>query len=137
MANNVVDNVLKFLERQEMVVWKLGADALMVCTGFDGIGVDILIYFYEGKKVVNIDGANFIEIPQKKYDDIYKVLNECNAMHTFVKYVLDIEEGQINISARIEIQDDKCGAQCYVAMQLMLDCLQEAYPKFKEAIEEE
>ena len=52
---------------------------------------------------------NFIEVPKSKYDNIYNGLNECNDMYEYVKFVLDTEQGQINVRDDEVIQFDICG----------------------------
>lgn len=135
MANSVIDRVLEFLEVEEIKAYKLEDDGLGVCMELEDISVEMMLYYDENQRMVTIDSIDFLEIPQSKYDDIYKLINEFNFKDMFNKYVLDTEDGQMCVSTRIDIRDDDCVRQCYVALRYMAECLQEVHPKFIEVLE--
>ena len=89
MANSVIDRVLEFLEVEEIKAYKLEDDGLGVCMELEDISVEMMLYYDENQRMVTIDSIDFLEIPQSKYDDIYKLINEFNFKDMFNKYVLD------------------------------------------------
>lgn len=135
MANNVIDKVAEFLEVEDCKVRKLENDGLVVWMELENISVEMVLFCDEEQRMATIYSICFPEIPQSKYDAIYKVLNEFNCMDMFNKYVLNTEDGQICVSTKIDIRDDDSIKQCYVALRYMAECLQVAYPKVKEVIE--
>lgn len=55
----------------------------------------IFFSFDESCTHVHLEGVDFIKVPVEKYDAIYKTLNECNDQYSYVKFVLDTEDGHI------------------------------------------
>lgn len=134
MAGMAAKMVLAFFETQETKATELRDDLIRVGWNFDGGTMEIFLQFDESNTHVHLEGMNFIKVPENKYDNLYKILNECNDTYSHVKFVLDTEDGQINARDDDVIQLDSCGEECFELMIRMLRVVEDAYPKFMKAI---
>ena len=134
MAGMAAKMVLAFFESQETKATELRDDLIRVGWNFDGGTMEIFLQFDESNTHVHLEGMNFIKVPENKYDNLYKILNECNDTYSHVKFVLDTEDGQINARDDDVIQLDSCGEECFELMIRMLRVVEDAYPKFMKAI---
>lgn len=134
MAGIAAKLVSHFFESQDTKANELQDDLLRIGWGFDGGSLEIFFKFDETDTHVHLEGLNFINVPENKYDAMYKVLNECNDQYTHVKFVLDTESGQINARDDDVIQLDSCGPECFELMIRMVKVVEDAYPKFMKAM---
>ena len=134
MAGMAAKMVLAYFEAQETKATELQDDLLRIGWNFEGGSMEIFLHFDESDTHVHLEGLNFIKVPESKYDKIYRVLNECNDNYSHVKFVLNLESGQINARDDDVIQLDSCGEECFELMIRMLRVVEDAYPKFMKAI---
>lgn len=134
MAGMAAKMVMAFFEAKETKATELQENLLRVGWNFQGGSMDIFFQFDESDTHVHLEGLNFIKVPENKYDEIYRVLNECNDKYSHVKFVLDTENGQLNARDDDVIQLDSCGEECFELMIRMLSVVEDAYPKFMKAI---
>lgn len=134
MAGMAAKMVSAYFETQDAKVEELKDDLLRIRCSIQGGSVDIFLKFDETDTHVHLEGINFIKVPEDRYDNVYKVLNECNGCYIHVKFVLDTERGQIFASEDDVIQLDSCGKECFELMIRMIKTVEDTYPKFMKAI---
>ena len=114
-------------------------DLLVIELPFKGINYQsasmvVFFKFNEDDDHVHLEGMRFVKVPEDKFDAMYKVLNECNDQYTHIKFVLDVEKGELNARDDAVIQLDSCGAECFELMYRMLKVVEDAYPKFMKVV---
>ena len=134
MANMAVKLVSQFFESKGIKPTELGDDLLRIGFNFEGGTIEIFFQFDETDTHVHLRGMNFIKVPTNKYDVMYKILNECNAKYNYVKFVLNIKDGQINVRDDDVIQLDSCGLECFELMLRMVTIVEEVYPEFMKVM---
>lgn len=134
MALMAAKMVEAFFQSQGVTVEAIREDLIAGGYGFDGGSMKIFFHFDETDSHVHLEGVDFVQVPENKYDNMYKILNECNDQYTHVKFVLDTEHGQINARDDDVIQLDSCGPECFELMIRMVRVVEDAYPKFMKAM---
>lgn len=134
MAGMAATVVSKYFEAQDTKPAQLREDLLRIGWGFEGGSIEVFFHFDEDDAHVHIEGINFINVPENKYDQMYKVLNECNDRYKHFKFVLDTKNGQITVSDDDIIQLDTCGPECFELMLRMVQVVQDVYPTLMKAM---
>ena len=115
-----------FIDPEESVVkvgWKL-----------DTTRISDYIIFDDDSKYAQIQGHEFIQIPEDKYDIILREINNCNKEYRWAKFYLNEEEGEIVVNADAIIQLDSCAEEVDEIMHRLNSIVDDAYPKFMKAL---
>jgi glutathionylspermidine synthase len=134
MAGMAKKMVLTYFESKDVHPQELDDNVIKVSWGLKGTSIDIFFEFDESDTHVHIDGTNFIQVPEDKFNAMYKVVNECNDTYSYEKFVLIEKHSQICVRDDAVIQLDSCGEECYELMMRMAMVVDDAYPKFMKAI---
>ena len=134
MAGMAAKMVSKFFESQDTKAQELEEGLLVIGWGFNGGQIRIFFKFDESDTHVHLEGMDFINVSEDKYDSMYKVINECNDKYNHIKFVLDTEHGQICARDDDIIQLDSCGPECFELMIRMVKVVEDAYPMFMKAM---
>lgn len=134
MAGLALKVVKDYIESQDLTVEQVNESLLRIGIGFEGGSVQIFLDFDDDDSHVHLEGINFINIPENKFDIMYKVVNDCNKTYKHVKFVLDVEHKQIQVSDDAIIQLDTCGPECFELMVRMLQIVEDAYPTLMKAV---
>lgn len=134
MATKIVkgyfeDQGLKVDERNELTL-RLGWGLRSAGNG----SIDIFFNFYEDDSRVHVEGINFCNVPEDKFDRMYKLMNDFNAHYSFVSFYLDEEHQQITAQVDAVIQLDTCGEECNELMERILAVVEDAYPEIMKTI---
>ena len=134
MAGMAAKMVAAYFEAKDTKVQQLSENLLRIGWNIKNGTIEIYFQFDESDTHVHLEGVDFVKVPEEKYDDMYKILNECNDTYSHIKFVLDTEHGQINARDDDVVQLDSCGEECYELMIRMLSVVEDALPKFMKAI---
>ena len=134
MAGMAAKMVAAYFEAKDTKVQQLSENLLRIGWNIKNGTIEIYFQFDESDTHVHLEGVDFVKVPEEKYDDMYKLLNECNDTYSHIKFVLDTEHGQINARDDDVVQLDSCGEECYELMIRMLSVVEDALPKFMKAI---
>ena len=134
MAGMAGKMVKQYFEAQDTNPEMLQDNVLRIGWRFEGSSIQIYLEFDESDTHVHVEGVNFIDVPKEKYEKIYPVLNELNDKYVHVKFVLDLEHGQICARDDDVIQLDSCGPECFELMLRMVQIVEDAYPSFMKAM---
>ena len=134
MAGMAVKLVEQYLETKKIHSKEIQENVLMAGFKINNGTIDIFLNFDETDTHVHLIGCNFIVVPENKYSDMYKVVNECNATYAYVKFVLNEEQGQVTLIEDDVIQLDSCGLECYELLDRMVAIVDDVYPKLMKAI---
>jgi hypothetical protein len=134
MAGMAAKLVSQYFETKGTNATQLEDTLLRTGWNFNGGSVQIFFKFDDEDAHVHLEGLDFVTVPKEKYDVMYKVLNEVNDAYKHVKFVLDVEDGQICARDDDVIQLDSCGPECFELMIRMVQIVEDAYPKFMKAM---
>lgn len=124
MAANDIEP--SFVDDEEMIVrigWKL-----------NNTKISNYFIFGEDDQHVQIQGHEFLEVSEDKYEIMLKVINECNKEYRWVKFYLDEENGEVVVVSDAIIQLDSCAEELSELMQRLNHIVEEAYPIFMKAM---
>lgn len=134
MAGIAAKIVAQFFESKEMSAQVIDDNVLRLGWDFKGGSMAIFFHFDETDTHVHLEGYDFIKVPEDKFDNMYKVLNECNDTYTHIKFVLDTKRKEINARDDDVIQLDTCGPECLELMIRMVKVVEDAYPTLMKAL---
>lgn len=121
------DNVnYSYIDEEEMIMrvgWKL-----------DNTKIADYIMFDEDSEYIQLQGRDFIQIPENKYDLMLDVINDTNREYRWVKFCLDKEGGSIIAMVDAIIQLDTCAEEIDELMHRMNSIVDDAYTKFMKAL---
>jgi hypothetical protein len=126
--------VSAYFESRDTRVVDVDDSVIRVSWGLKGTSIDIFLDFDEADTHVHIEGVNFIQVPEDKFECMYKIVNECNDRYNYEKFVLREKHSQICVVDDAVIQLDSCGEECYELMMRMATVVEDAYPRFMKAI---
>ena len=93
-----------------------------------------MIYLMNDGTSVCLDGSDFVEVPESKYDIMYKTLNECNKTYSHIKFLLEETHGTVVAKSDDVIQLESCGEETVQLLYRMATAIEDAYPKLMKAI---
>ncbi len=137
MAGMAAKLVSEFFEGQNTRANDLNDNVLTIGWGFTGGTIEIFFEFDDTDTHVHLEGVNFLQIPEEKFDRMYRVLNDCNDRFPQVKFVLDTRTGQIVARDDAVIQPESCGPECFELMCGMVRIVEAAYPDLMKVMWEE
>ena len=124
MAANEIN--ISYIDEEETIMrvgWKL-----------DNTKIADYIIFDEGDEHIQIQGRDFIQIPENKYDIMLDVINDCNMEYRWIKFYLHKEQGEIVAMTDAIIQLDSCAEEIDELMHRMNNIVDDAYTKFMKAL---
>ncbi len=133
MAGMAIKMVDAFFKQNGINTDIVDEETLHVGTGFEGSKMDMYFAFEEDSNV-HITGLNFIEIPEGRIEQMYKVVNEANDKFAYIKFTVDEEHRQIIARDDAVIQLDSCGGECLELSFRMVKVVESAYPTFMKSI---
>lgn len=134
MAGMAKKIVAQFMETKGIKLRDVSETILCCSTGFEGGSADVFMDFNADDAHVHFRGMNFIKVPKDKCDVMLKAVNECNDKFSHIKFVLDMENGQITAQDDDIIQLDSCGIECYELLFRTVGVIEAAYPIFMKAL---
>lgn len=124
MAANEIN--ISYVDDEETIMrvgWKL-----------DNTKIADYIIFDEGDEHIQIQGRDFIQVPENKYDIMLDVINSCNMEYRWIKFYLNKEQGEIVAMTDAIIQLDSCSEEIDELMHRMNNIVDDAYTKFMKAL---
>ena len=99
----------------------------------DNITMDVYITFDADDTHVSIEGCNWLQISEDKFDKALRAANECNRSWRWVKFIVDTKHNQIIARDDAIIQLDSCAEEVEELVHRMVGIVDEAYPEFMKA----
>lgn len=136
MANAAAKLFQAYMESREMKCQTLDEEGSVLRAGWklDNTHMDILFFFDEDCKYVQLRGVKFLQVPDNKLEAMFKAVNECNHHYRFVKFVVDTDDKQVICKADAVIQLDSCADETFELMIRMTQIVDDAYPTLMKAL---
>ena len=127
---------MAFMEAKGMPVQLVDDDDSTIRVGWqlDNTRMEVYLYFEEDNHDVHLLGTNFLQIGQDNYGKALQIVNICNENYRWVKFVLDMDHGQVTVEDDAIIQLDSAAEEIYELMIRMTHIVDDAYPKFMKAL---
>lgn len=135
MTELVQKNVLSYFNARRIEPTIINKGALAIRIVSCEAVLNIVIEADNTNEHAYLMGIVYPDVPEEKFDAVYKILNECNERYDHIKFVLDTKSKVIRAISDNVIQLDSCGAVCYELMYRMMCIVRAAYPVIKNAIQ--
>ncbi len=96
-------------------------------------GIEVLVFFDEGDTIA-LRTFGYVNFPEEKAGEMYKVCSECNKNYRWVKFYVDEDDHMVTLADDAVVQADTCGEEVYDLIGNLVIIGGEAYPNFMKKI---
>ena len=132
----IFEMICKYLDSKG---WRYqpSSDGTIIKSGFSGKNaqrIDCYIRVEEERNEIHLRTFNYVNVPEEKKANMYKLCSQMNKRYSWVKFYVDDEDNTVTLADDAVVDPSTCGDEAYGLMFRMLLICDDAYPEFMRTL---